>query len=287
MEFDLFTKDIVENKWAVFGTEVYENGVLTHSFGDTDENIHEIYSATKSVLSMAAGIAWDRGLFDITKPLLDYLPKERIDVLPEKLKEQWKNISIERLMTMSVGDLPFRPEGEDQLDFSLRCEVKDPDARPFNYSNISAYLVGVALTHALKKDVGEFIEEEILKPLGIEKYELGRCTEGYFYGASKMRLTVHGLSQIGLVLFNRGIYNGKRILSEEYIDRATSVLQMNREGGYGYFFWKYKDGFSINGKWKQKCYILPKEGILVTYLSHIEDDSHALLESMEKHILGL
>lgn len=102
-----------------------------------------------------------------------------------------------------------------------------------------------------------------------------------------MKLTVNGLSKIGLLLYNKGIYDGQRIVSEEYVNMATSVQQMNREGGYGYFIWKYRDGFSINGKWKQKCYVLPKDKIIVTYLSHIEDDSHDLLDSMEKNILDL
>jgi len=49
----------------------------------------------------------------------------------------------------------------------------------------------------------------------------------------------------------------------------------------------FYDGYSINGKWKQKCYILPDRGVIVSYLSHIEDDSHDLLESMERNILGI
>ena len=52
MEFEKFTDDIEKNKWKVFGVEVYENSVLTHSYGDTCDCIHEIYSATKSVLSV-------------------------------------------------------------------------------------------------------------------------------------------------------------------------------------------------------------------------------------------
>ena len=102
-----------------------------------------------------------------------------------------------------------------------------------------------------------------------------------------MRLSVHDLSKLGLLLYNKGVYNGRRIISEEYVDMATSRQQMNREGGYGFYIWKYRGGFSINGKWKQKCYILPKQGIIVTFLSHIEADSNALIESMEENILGI
>ena len=102
-----------------------------------------------------------------------------------------------------------------------------------------------------------------------------------------MKLTVHDLSKFGLLLYNKGVYEGRRIVSGEYVEMATSVQQMNREGGYGFYIWKYREGFSINGKWKQKCYVLPQRRIIVTYLSHIEDDSHDLLDSMERNILEL
>lgn len=285
MDFDAFVKDIRDNSWNVFGVEVYEKGQLIHSYGDTEENLHEIYSATKTVLSVAVGIASDENRFDINRSLLSYLPSDKINGLSKEQQDVWDRITIQRLLTMSVGDFPFRPEGENYLDFSLNTRFTDPDERKFNYSNISAYLVGVALSESLKKDLGAFIEERIFNPLGIEKYEYSRSPEGYFYGASGMKLTVNGLSRIGLLLYQKGTVNGQRILSEEYVNASTSIQQMNREGGYGYFIWKYRDGFSINGKLKQKCYVLPKQDLVITYLSHIEDDSHALLESMEKNIL--
>lgn len=285
MNFDAFVNDIVKNHWNVHGVEVYQDGKLLHSFGDTTENIFDIFSATKTVLSIATGIAYDRGVIDLQKSVLNYLPANRIEKISSSQIEIFQKLTLHRLLTMSVGDFPFRPEGDSYLDFSLSCVVKKPDEKVFHYSNICSYLVGVAIAEALHEDIGILIEEQIFQPLGITKYEYGRCPEGYFYGASKMKLTVHELSQIGILLCNKGVYNGKRIVSEEYVNLATSVQQMNREGGYGYFIWKYRDGFSINGKWKQKCYCLPKQGIMVTYLAHIEDDSHDLLNSMEHHIL--
>ena len=68
---------------------------------------------------------------------------------------------------------------------------------------------------------------------------------------------------------------------------ATGVQMSNREGGYGYFVWKYLDGFSINGKLKQKCYVLPKRGLVITQLCEIEDTGNDLRDSMEKWILGI
>ena len=286
MNFEAFCSDITTNGWKVHGTEVYENCVLTHSFGDT-ENIHELYSITKAVLSAAVGIAYDEGKIDLERCVLDYLPKENVEKMSASQKADFSHITIRRLLTMSVGGFPFVAEGDNWIDFALSCKLENPEEKPFNYSNINAYLVGVALTEAVGQDAGAFIEERLLKPLGIDEFDYGRSPEGYFYGASRMKLSVSGLSKFGMLFYNGGTYDGKRIISEEYVKMASSIQQMNREGGYGFFLWKYRSGFSLNGKWKQKCYVLPKENLMISYLSDIRDDSHDLLESMEKHILGI
>ena len=285
MDFESFVKDITDNKWNVFGVEVYKDGKLLHSFGDTKDNIHDIYSATKTILSVALGIAIDKGMIDIDKCIPDYLPKDYTDNMKATSKEAFGKITVRRLMTMSVGGFPFRPEGDIWLKSVLDLEPEATEV--FNYSNVSAFLAGVALDTALGEDLGLFIEREIFKPLNITDYKYGRSPEGYFYGASKMQLSVHDLSKIGLLLTNGGVYEGKRILSESYIREATSTQQENPQGGYGFFIWRYRNGFSINGKLKQKCYCLPEEGIVITYLAHIEEDNPELKDSMEKHILGI
>ena len=283
--FDAFWTDVRKNGWNVFGAEVYEDGVLTWARGDTRENLHELYSAAKSILSVAVGVAWDRGLIDLNRPVLRYLPKAKADSLPPAQQAAFEHITLHRLLSMSVPDWPFRAEGESWLDFSLAYPLPRPAEKTFHYSNISAYLAGVALTGALGEDAGAFIEKEILSPLGIARYTYERCPEGYFYGASGMRLTVHDLSRIGLMLCDGGVWEGKRIVSEAYLRLASAAQQPCREGGYGYFFWIEHNGFSMHGKWKQRCYVLPKDKRVVTLLSHVEDPSPALENSVERHLL--
>ena len=65
------------------------------------------------------------------------------------------------------------------------------------------------------------------------------------------------------------------------------IRQMNREGGYGYFVWKYQDGFRISGKWGQRCYIFPRRGLMVTYLAHMEEGSEQLADCMWEMIADL
>ena len=174
MDFDSFVKDIKTNNWNVFGAEVYQNGELKYSYGDTSEP-HEIYSATKTVLSVAVGIVYDEGLIDLDRPITDYLPEDKLRELPAEQFDSFIKISVRRLLTMSVKGFPFRPEGSDNwLDFALACKIEDPDRVEFDYGNIPPFLIGVALTNIIGSDLGGFIEERIFAPMGITSFEYGR-----------------------------------------------------------------------------------------------------------------
>lgn len=287
MKFNAFVEDIQKNNWNVFGVEVYVDGKLTHQYGDTTKTRYPIYSATKTITSIAVGCAVDEGKLDINKSILEYLPTNIIAELPQEQLDAYKSITTKRLLTMSVSGYPFRPSGESWLKEALWHPIADVEKKEFDYSNISAYLVGVVTSCAVGEDLYQYLNRKLFEPLEIQTPPYARCPDGYFYGASSMELTVHELSKLGLLLYHGGVYEGKRILSEEYVREATSIQQMNREGGYGYFLWKYRDGFSINGKWGQKCYIFPEQKLMVSFLSHIEEGSALLKESMERHILGI
>ena len=287
LNFDAFVYDIVSNSWRVHGVEVYCGGQLAHAFGDTSHTKYPIYSATKSILSVAVGIACDQGRLELQRSVLDYLPERFAAKMAQRQRDAYRSITLRRLLTMSVEGYPFRPESDSYLRFSLACPIPAPESSRFHYSNIPAYLVGVALTEAVQEDAWAFISRNILEPLHITGAEYARCPDGYFYGASGMKLSVNDLSRIGLLLYNGGTFEGNRIVSEDYVKTAASVQQMNREGGYGYFIWKYRDGFSINGKWKQRCYVLPGQKRIITFLSDMTDDSDDLILSMERNILGL
>lgn len=284
MNFDGFIKEIENNQWNVHGVELYENGRLTHCYKDTAGSF-PIYSATKTITSIAAGIAYDQGRFDLKETVLTYLPAEIVKQMPIKQRRTFQEVTIARLLSMSVDGFPFRPEGDSYLQYALSCPLPNVLSPTFHYSNIPAYLVGAALTQAVEEDLFQFLDRNLFTPLHITEPVYQRCPDGYFYGASGMELSVHDLSQIGLLLYHGGVYEGTRILSEKYVKMAVGIRQMNREGGYGYFIWKYRDGFSINGKWGQKCFVLPARGLMITYLADMGEESHMLKESMERNLL--
>lgn len=279
-KFKELVKTIEQNHWPVYGLEIRKNGELLQAYGDTKDTRYPIYSATKSFVSTAAGIAVKEGKFSIKESIYDYLKSEVPVYATVAQKEMLKQLTIERLMTMSVKGYPFRAEGDDWLSYSLLYPLEGVETVEFNYSNIPAYLVGVALEKAVGEHLADYLMPRLFEPLGIVKPVYANCPAGHFYGASGMELTVEELDRLGQLYLNGGIWNGERILTECWVKEATSVKTPCREGGYGYFIWKYKDGFRITGKWGKRCFVFPKTGITVTYLSDMQNNSEDLTEAV-------
>lgn len=255
---------IEQEKLQVHGLEVWNDSKLIKTWGNTTERF-PIYSITKSLVSLAFGIAESDGIVSVSDCISKYVPE--MNNFPE--------LTFERLLTMSVKGLPFRPEGENWLSFIAQQNFS-LEKREFCYSNLNAYLVAVALENALNCPLYDYLNEKVFAPLEIENPPYGKSPENHFNGASGIELSVQELSKIGQLLMNKGVYDGKQIVSKAYIERATSVQQMNKEGGYGYFFWKFLDGFSLNGKWGQKCYCLPERKIMLSFLANLPDGSGEL-----------
>ncbi|MGN1399255.1 MAG: serine hydrolase domain-containing protein [Erysipelotrichaceae bacterium] len=285
MSFEAFINEIKEKKLKVFGVEQYYDGQLINSWGDTTEGIYPLHSITKSILSIAVGIAYDNKKLSLDDSIGNYLPKHYWDKMNDKQKTAYEKLTVHRLLTMSVVDFPFNIADDNYLANILAIPLNNFDIYRFNYSNITAYLMAVVLTSALETDLWQFINANILQPLAINKAQYSLTTDGYFYGASKMMLSVNDVSKIGLLLYNQGIYQNQTIVSKQYINLATTKQIDNIEGGYGYYFWQYQDGFSMNGSHKQRCYILPKRKTIITFLSDIPDGSNQIEEMMENQLL--
>lgn len=283
--FEDFVRKVKENNWPVYGIEVFHQGRVVEKYDFVPEKRHPIYSATKAFTSTAVGMAVGEGRFSIESSIYEYLKDEILVDITQEQRRVLQGISIKRLLTMSVPGYPFRPEGDDWMTYSLTYPIQISDTAVFDYSNISAYLVGAAVERAVGQHLVTYLDSRLFRPLGIENPEYLNCPSGHFYGASGMQLTVNELSRLGQLYLQEGCFNGKQLLSPDWVKEATAIQQMNREGGYGYYFWKEKEGFRISGKWGKRCYVFPKQQLMVTYLADFQDRPDAAHIIMEEEIL--
>lgn len=279
--FENTVDEIIAKNLNVHGIEVFCNGnvVFKHSF--SPDIRHPIYSASKSFVSAAVGIALDEGKLSIDALLYEFLEKKYLDSVPAAQLDNFKKLTFKRFLTMSVQGYPFRPEGDDWLENSL-SQIIDYSLPPaFDYSNIPAYLVSVACENAVGEHLIKYLTPRLFEPLGIAEPVYKNCPQGHFYGASGMELTVHELSRFGQLYLQQGVIEGKRILSQQWINEAVSSHIANKEGGYGYFIWTNGNDFRISGKWGQKCLVYPLKNLMITYLADLPERADEMLKIAE------
>lgn len=271
-------------KLRIHGIEVFRGGGVSmrEMFG-RDER-YPAYSATKSVTSTAIGIASGEGKIDISRPIANYLDGEYLSKIPDGKREAFCRLPLERFLTMTVSGFSFRPEGDDWLSNVLSSDV-DYTAQPkFQYTNVQAYLTGVACENAVDRPLDEYLTERLFTPLGIENPEFQKDPQGRFNGATGMYMTVHELSLIGQLYLQNGNYEGIQIVPEQWVREATSMKTDATYEGYGYYFWCGADTYSISGKWGQRSIVCPDKGVVVTYMADVRDNADKLQEIAERFI---
>ena len=259
--------------YAVYGLLVQEEGETVLALGDCIAR-HPVYSATKSFTATAAGMLQDAGKWSVDDPLAAYLPREAVEGMTPERREAFRLLPISRFLTMSVPGYPFRPEGEDWLAFALSCPAEYAGAAVFSYSNIPAYLVGLAAGNAAGEPLSDYLRRELLASLGIENPVFRTDPQGRFYGATGMELSVEELSRLGRLYMQDGLWNGKRLFSGSWAEAAVRPqIDAGKGQGYGYFFWTGSQDFSVSGKWGQKCLVYPGRKLIISWEGEMPETS--------------
>ncbi|QBS42499.1 serine hydrolase [Nocardia sp. CS682] len=198
-----------------------------------------IWSATKSVVSLLAGIAWDQGKLDIAAPIDQYLPPGLGDSVH-------RSITVQNLLTetsgMKVGVLtegatavvPIDPNSAVQ---ALGVPLDNPPGTVFSYSQRNVDLLSYVLELAVGEPLQQFAQRELFDPLGIERgdYYWARDRAGHTYGYAHLLIPPNDFAKLGLLVSNEGRWSTQQIVSTRYLRQARQPSQANR--CYGYLFW--------------------------------------------------
>src|SRR5262249_9762111 len=84
----------------------------------------------------------------------------------------------------------------------------------------------------------QFAREALFAPLGIEDWEWGRMASGDPGASWGLRLRPRDLAKLGQLVLNRGSWQGRQLVSSDWIEAMTAPQQRLRQGNaYGYLWW--------------------------------------------------
>lgn len=244
-----------------------------------------VYSASKSFTSCAVGLALQEGLLSLEEKLTDVFRKE----LPEKVDKNLEKAAVRDLLTMCLGqEKPFlmgteRPfyEEEDWVKLSLAQPFVYEPGTHFVYSNVGPYLAGILVQRRAGCDLISYLMPRLFAHLGIHRPVWETDPMGNTFGAGGLFLTLTELHKFGLLYLHEGEWNGRRILSREWVRESTS---QQSDAPYGYLFWTGKyHSYRADGKYCQLSIVIPDKDAVISLVSECRK-SEVLMDAIYREL---
>ena len=268
-----------------------------------DDCVH-VASVTKSIVALLVGIAVDKGMIrDTDEKVMPFFP----DYVPKRGEKTIFDVTIRHLLTMRA---PYKCKGdpwtkvcgsEDWTKASLdllggRKGLTDE----FNYQTVCLHILSGILFRATGMKTVEFANEHLFALIGIKKHKTfyaktaeehkaftisktpkenvwfadpdGLGTPGY-----GICMSASDMARIGQLCLNQGLWNGKRIISKEWIAEMTKPREVEgkyfRGMQYGYLWWIIHPEnkiYAAIGNSGNAIYVNPEEDVVVAVSSYFK-----------------
>lgn len=226
------------------------------------------FSACKSVTSLAIGLLIDDGLLHLDDTLDGLFPDLLTSVAPRRLRE----VTVEDLLTMRSGIQFSEPQSATESQWLRGILSDSPTDEPgtvFHYNSLGSYLLSVIAARVSGESLSAFLQRRLFDPMGITDTFWERSGEGIEKGGWGLYIRPEDMAKLGQLVMNGGIWNGKQLISQNYLSAATSahVTPPTQLGDfdYGYHIWvgRTENTFLFNGMLGQNVLGYRDSGILI------------------------
>lgn len=278
----------LENNHTVAFLIIRNDSILYEKYFDEyqKESIVASFSMAKSITSILIGCAIDDHLIQsVDEPITTYIPELKAN--------NFDKVTIKHLLQMTSGlDFnesylnPFGHAASFYYGTNLRNEINklklehEPGTN-FNYVSGDTQLLGLVLERSLKnKTISQYLEEKIWKPLQMEydaSWSLDKNKNGLEKTFCCLNARARDFAKIGRLYLNKGNWNGKKIVSEKWVEESTKLDTSNGSyAGYQYQWWLPTPGkdFMAQGILGQFIYVNPEKNTIIVRLGKKYGDAN-------------
>jgi len=294
---------VIKNNKILF--ENYFNGCTENS------HIH-VFSVTKSIISILIGIALDKGYIrSVNQKVLDFFTDYKI----KRGEKTIQNITIKNLLTMTAPykykSAPYTKyfTSDDWVKSALDLLGGKGQIGVFRYTPlIGPDILSGILVKATGKSVLDFAKEYLFLPLGItiqtnivfknkeEQMAFLKAKNINGWVADKkgtntagwgLTLTAMDMAKIGQLYLAGGKWNGKKIISSEWIKESIKEhsrwKQLNLS--YGYLWWtEIGNGYAAMGDGGNVIYINTKKKMVISIASLFKPTAKDRIDFIQKYV---
>ena len=256
---------------------------------------HILNSVSKTFTSMAVGLAISEGKLALDEKLVDIFPEH----CPENPSEYLKEITVEHLLTMSCGHSTdpthesWEVKDRSWIRFFMEHPVTHKPGTLFCYNSLGTYVLSAIVQKRTGEKVVDYLYPRLFRPLGINNVSWLESHEGINTGGWGLFLKTEDLAKMGLMILQKGQFNGCQVVPAEWIESASSAqvpcvpAGMNSDDadklrkvaktsdwlqGYGYQMWRCRyNAFRADGANGQYIIMIPDKNAVVVTTANIRD----------------
>ncbi|MBW1298423.1 serine hydrolase domain-containing protein [Aquimarina litoralis] len=281
-----FLKDDLETT----GMVILKDGKILYEYGDIEE-VSFTASCRKSILSILYGKYVENGTINLNQTIGEIGIEEDKGLLDIE-----KSATVDHILNSSSGVF-LEPVngGYDKRNILERGSVTPGEY--FVYNNWDFNVAGAILEIKSGKSIYQDLEEQLAIPLGFQDWNIKNQKKKYKksksrYPAYHIYISTRDMAKIGQLMLNKGKWNGKQIISQQWIEKITTPViptqTINeRYGGnesspyqfsYGYLWWlidnfkhhpDFEGAYTARGWGGQYITIFPKTNVVVAHKCNV------------------
>ena len=218
-------------------------------YGDaTAETTTNVMSVTQAYTSTLVGIAQDEGFLNVDDKVSKYIP--------EWVGTPSEDVTIRQILEHTTGRESTNSIGNAELHERL-ITAPDPGRMAIGLTqehepgtvwsqNLPAIeLLNPILTAATGQDPATFAQEKLFAPIGATHTTMGKTGAGVTTMHSFLTTTCEDAARFGYLFLRHGNWNGSQVVSEDWVEAATSPSQ-DFNGGWGFLWWLNRPGSLVS-----------------------------------------
>ena len=241
------------------------------------EDSHTLYSASKTFTALAVGIAIDNNLLRLDDRVMTFFPDKRT----RRVNDYMAAMTVRDLLMMASGVKPDWTMRDNSLDWVKDWLAKPVDTRPgslFQYDSMCTFMLSAIVQRVTGFTMLEYLRNNLFGPMHINVADWEMSPNGINTGGWGLRVQAETMAKLGLLLLNKGNWNGQRLVGADFVETACSRLidggaketvpATDGNQGYGYQVWqsKWPGSYRADGAFGQYTVVVPQEDLVVVIL---------------------
>lgn len=248
--------------------------------------IHMTHSMTKSVTAVAAGLAIDEGRFGLDDKVVSFFP----EYVPADANANMRAMTVRDLLTMQCGHdketsgSVWRPIETPWAAEFFKIPVVHQPGTHFQYTSAASFMISAIVSKATGTAMAEYLRPRFFEPLGIDRWHWDTSPGGVSPGGNGLSWNTAASIKLGAVHASGGLWNGQRILSEQWVRAATRrQAPGDEDGAYGYQWWMGQaNSYFALGLFSQFAIVFPDQDAVLAIFSAINGSKH-IRPLIDKH----